>query len=155
MPSLPKNPIMRSGLDAQVNFLTDVTRRSYDSMRKLNALNLQFAQQVMQDAADAARNMLACSDPFQLAAAAAKAAQPASEHLRHYQQQLFNMLSGVQLDIARSAESFAPEAGRYASAMAGSIARDSDAFSTGVRESGPAAGTGRGYGGNGSRHTSG
>lgn len=125
MPSFPTNPLMKSGLEAQVSFITELTRRSYDSMRKLNELNLHFVQQMMQDASDASSNMLRCTDPFQLAAAAAKAAQPAADHLRHYQQQLFNMLSGAQLELARNAQSLMPETSRYASAMARSLEDDS------------------------------
>ena len=138
MPSFPTNPLMRSGLDAQVNFLTELTRRSYDAMRKLSELNLQFAQQVMQDIADTSRNILSCTDPLQVSAAAAKCAQPASEHLQNYQRQLFGVLSGVQLELTRSAETFAPQASRYATAMAESLAHDSeraaDAFSSAAHD---------------------
>ena len=139
MPSLSATPAMRSGLDAQVVFLTDLTHRTYDAMRKLSELNLQFAQQAMQDAADTSRNILGCTDVFQVGAAVAKAAQPATERLRNYQQQLLGILSGAQLDFSRSAASLAPEPSRYASAMADSMARGSGA---------PA-------GGNGAHHTPG
>lgn len=131
MPSLSATPAIQSGLDAQVVFLTDLTHRSYDAMRKLSALNLQFAQQMIQDATDASRNILGCSDPFQVGATIAKAAQPATEHLRNYQQQLLGILSGAQREFSHSAESFAPEASRYASALADSITRASAAPSSG------------------------
>lgn len=140
MPSFPANSPMRSGLDAQFSFLTEFARRSCDAMRKLSELNLQFAQQVMQDSADLSRNMLNCTDVFELAAAAAKASEPASEHLRQYQRQLIGVLSGVQMELTRSAEAFAPEAGRYASAMADSMAH---AVTQGAG----------GLGGNGTRYT--
>jgi phasin family protein len=126
MPSFPTNPLIRSGLDAQVDFLTELTRRSYDAMRKLSELNLRFAQQVMQDLADTSRNILSCSDPLHMPAAAAKSAQPVSEHLRDYQRQLFSFLSGIQLELTRSAETFAPQASGYATAMADSMAHDSE-----------------------------
>jgi phasin family protein len=124
MPSLPTNPALRSGLDVQLNFLTELTRRTGDAMRKLNELHLQYAQHLMQDATDASHTILACTDPFQALAAVARTAKPAAEHVRNYQQQLVNVLSGVQLELVRSAESFAPEASRYASAMAENLARD-------------------------------
>jgi phasin family protein len=144
MPSFPTNPLMQSGLEAQVGFITEVTRRSYDAMRKLNELNLQFVQQAMQDAAEASRSMLACTDPFQLAAAAAKASQPATEHLRHYQQQLFNMFSGAQFELARQTQTLMPQNTSLAGTIAHSLARDSNS-----------AAESRSYSGNGAHHTPG
>jgi phasin family protein len=122
MPSYSSNSAMRSGLDAQVNFMTELTRRSYDSVRKLSELNLHFAQQLMQDSVAATRQVLACSDPMQLAATMANAAQPAVDHLRSYQQQLVGMVTGVQVELTRTAESFMPQGSRYAAAMAHSLA---------------------------------
>lgn len=156
MPNIPNHPAMRPGPDAQFNVLTDLTRRSYDSMRKLNEINLQFAQQLMQDATDATRSMLGCTDAFQLAAAAARASQPAAEHLRNYQQQLLGVLTGAQLELARSAESLLPEAGRHAGAMAERLARDSDLASDAAsRAARDGSAESRGYGGNGAHHTPG
>lgn len=124
MPSYSSNSAMRSGLDAQVNFMTELTRRSYDSVRKLSELNLHFAQQLMQDSVAATRQVLACSDPLQMASTMANATQPAFQHLHSYQQQLAGMLTGVQAELTRSAESFMPQGSRYAAAMAQSMARD-------------------------------
>jgi phasin family protein len=166
MPSFPTNPLMRSGLDAQVDFLTELTRRTYEAVRKLSELNLHFTQQVMQDLSNTSRNVLSCSDPFQMLAVAARSAQPAGEHLYHYQRQLVGMLSGAQLELTRTAQTFVPEAGRYASAMAQSMAHDAqqggEAFRSAARDfaqagaefSSPAADS-RSYGGNGAHYTPG
>jgi phasin family protein len=151
MPSFPTNSPLRSGLGMQFDMLTELTRRSCDAMRKLSELHLQFAQQIMQDSADASRSMLNCTDVFQLAAVAAQASGPAGEHLRHYQRQLFGLMNGVQLEISRSAQALAPEAGRYASAMASSLvqgtAQAADVFSHAIAD-GSAA-----LGGDGARYT--
>ena len=170
MPSFPTNPLMRSGLDAQLDFMTELTRRSYDAMRKLSELNMHLAQQMLQDATDVSRNMLGCSNPVQMMAVAVRVVQPTTEHMRHYQQQLFGMLSGVQLEITRTAETLAPQASRYAAAMAESLAHDSaeagDAFSHARAPNGSgehngtgdrigAGGDSHGYGGNGAHYTPG
>jgi phasin family protein len=115
---------MRSGVDAQLDFMTEFTRRSYDAMRKLSELNLHFAQQMLQDTTDVGRSMLGCSNPVQMAAVATRLVQPASEHLRHYQQQLFGMISGVQLEMTRGVQTMAPQTSRYATALAQSLALD-------------------------------
>ena len=124
MPSYSSNSAMRSGLDAQVNFMTELTRRTYDSVRKLSELNLHFAQLLIQDSVAATRQVLACSDPLQMAATMATAAQPAAEHMRSYQQQLIGMLTGTQVALTRSAESLMPQGTRYAAAMVESMAHD-------------------------------
>jgi phasin family protein len=124
MPSYSSNSAMRSGVDAQVAFMTEFTRRTYDAMRTLSELNLHFAQLLVQDAVAATRQVLACSDPLQMAATMANAAQPAAEHLRNYQQQLAGMLSGAQVELARQAESFMPQGSRYSAALSQSMARE-------------------------------
>ena len=125
MPSYSNSPAMRSVLEAQVNFMTELTRRTYDSVRKLSELNMHFMQQVMQDSAEAWRQLVSCRDPLQLAATAANAAQPAVQHLRSYQQQLVGVLTGVQLDLTRGAEAFMPEGVRQAGAIAQTMVRES------------------------------
>ena len=122
MPSYPPNSPLQSGIDAQANFMTELTRRSYDSMRKLSELNLHFGQQLTQDCVAATRQILSCSDPFHMAATFAKAVQPAAQHLRSYQQQLIRMLTGSQLELVRDAESMLPAGGRYAAALAQAMA---------------------------------
>lgn len=127
MPSYSNRPTFQPGIEAQVNFMTELTRKTSDSLRKLGELNLQFAQQLLQDSFEASRRMLACSDPFQLAATAVNATQPAVEHLRSYQQQLVSMLSGAQFDLSRSAEPLVSESSRYMQAMASSMGRGNGA----------------------------
>jgi phasin family protein len=123
MPSYSNRPTFQPGFEAQVNFMTELTRKTSDSVRKLSELNLQFTQHMLQDSFEASRRLLACSDPFQLAATAVNAAQPAVEHLRSYQQQLVSMFSGAQIDLSRSAEPLMSESSRYAQAMASAMSR--------------------------------
>ena len=138
MPSHSSNSAMRSGLDAQVNFMTELTRRSYDSVRRLSELNLHFAQLLMQDSVAATRQVLACSDPMQMATTVANASQPIANHLRGYQQQLTGMLTGAQVELTRQAETLMPQARNYTAAMVQSLARDTvitgDAVNAGAQD---------------------
>ena len=38
------NPALRGQLESQVNFLTEFTQKTYDSMRKVSELNMHLAQ---------------------------------------------------------------------------------------------------------------
>lgn len=125
MQSLANNPALRSHVETQVNFLTDLTHRSYDAARKLSELNLQLARQLIEDAVDTSRQMLACTDPFQVAALAMRQAEPLGQHLRAYQQQLMALVAGAQTELTHAAEAHLPQAGRSAAAMADDIARRS------------------------------
>jgi hypothetical protein len=94
---------MRAPFDTQVHFLTELARAGVDALRRLSELNVQLAWQLNDDAINAMRALVACRDPLQRAAVAARAAEPAIAHLRSYQHQLGNVLSGAELALARGA----------------------------------------------------
>jgi phasin family protein len=127
MPSFPIHPLLRSGLEAHVALTTELARRGVDALGQLSALNVAFAQQSLQDFTEVSRSMLASRDPFDAAAAAARTAQPTADHWRHYQRQLARLLGGVQVALVRGAGALAPQASRYAAAMAESLAQEADA----------------------------
>lgn len=109
---------LQSGLAAQANLLNELTRRGCEAMRRFSELHLQFAQQAVQDASDAARLLIACADPFQLVIAAARGAQPAARHWQHYQQQLARIWAQTQpaaqpTVTAGAAEASEPPEQRY------------------------------------------
>jgi len=125
--SLANNPALRSQLETQVNFLTELSHRSYDSVRKISELNMRFTQQLIEDSMNLGRELMNCSDPFQMTSTAINQLQPATEHVRSYQRQLMGVLSGAQADFTRAAESHIPEASRQASAMADEMVRKTTA----------------------------
>lgn len=127
MPSTTQRTSFQPSFESQVNFLTDLTRYTSNSVRKLSELHMQYAQHVLQDSINATRALLSCSDPFQVLASSAQSAQPVLEHWRNYQQQLMGILGNVQVDLTRSAESVMPEGSRYMQAMVQSLARPNGA----------------------------
>ncbi len=123
MPSYTPNPAVQSHLENQVGFMTELSRKSYDSARKLSELNMQFAQHVLEDSISATRQMLSASNVFQWSAMLANQIGPVTQRLQSYQQQLFGLLSGAQVDFTRATESYMPEASRSATAIADEMAR--------------------------------
>jgi phasin family protein len=121
--TIPNNPALRSQLETQVNFLTELSQRTYDSVRKVSELNMRFTQQMIEDSMNLGRELMNCSDPFQMTSTAINQMQPCTEHLRNYQRQLMGMISEAQADFGRAAESRIPEASRQASAMADEMVR--------------------------------
>src|SRR5689334_5147616 len=104
------NPALRSQVETQVNFLTELSHRTYDSVRKVSELNMRYTQQLIEDSMNLGRELMGCSDPFQLTSTAINQLQPATEHLRTYQRQLMGVLQGVQADFGRVADTHLPEA---------------------------------------------
>jgi len=156
MPSYSRTPAVQSHLETQVNFMTELARKSYDAIRKLSELNLQLAQQLMEDSANASRQMMSSRDPFQMSSVAFTQLQPVTEHLRGYQRQLMGVLAGAQVELTRTAETHIPDASRSAAAAAEEVARRT--AEAGLAYTRAHAGDGSAqqtYGANGARHTPG
>jgi phasin family protein len=135
MQTYTNNPALRANLETQVNFMTEMTQKTYDSVRRLSELNMQMAQTLIEDTMNISRSMMQCSDPFQMTSAAMNQIQPAAEHLRSYQQQVMGLLAGAQVDLSRSAESRMSEATRSASAMADEMVRNASSTASAAAES--------------------
>jgi phasin family protein len=155
MPSYSSIPALRSGIDAQFSVMTEFAHRSYDALRRLGELNMHFTQQILQDSIDASHQLLACSNPFQLAAAGVSASEPAVRHVRAYQRQLFGLLTGTAADAVRTASGSIRDGARsdYLAAQdAVRQAQASDAPDTSYhpeeRSASPAS-----HGGNGALHS--
>ena len=104
-PGIPNaNPALRSQFDTQVGLLAQLSQRNYDLFERLSALNLQMARQAIDDAIDTGRELAACTDPFQMSATAVHRLQPAGEHFRSYQQELFNVLANTQMQQMQPAQ---------------------------------------------------
>jgi phasin family protein len=109
-PDIPKaNPALRSQFDAQVGLLAQLSQRNCELFERLSALNLQMARQAIDDAIDTGRELAACTDPFQMSATAVHRLQPAGEHFRSYQQELFSVLANTQMQQMQQMQS-APSA---------------------------------------------
>jgi phasin family protein len=132
MESFTNNRAMRSHMESQVNFMTELSQRTYESVRRVGELNMRLAQQMIDDSMNMGRELMQCSDPFQATTTAIQQLQPCTEHIRSYQRELISVLSGAQAEMARVAGQRMPDASRSASEMADAM----------VRNAGAAAGSG-------------
>lgn len=138
MESAANTQALRSHMESQVNFLTELSSKTYDSMRRVSELNMHLAQQMIEDSMNMGRELMHCSDPFQMTSTAIHQLQPCTEHLRDYQRELMGVLSGAQAEIARAAEARIPEASRSASAMADEMVRNASAAASAAADGGAA-----------------
>jgi phasin family protein len=105
-------------MDAQISFMTELSRKTYDSLRKISEINLHLAQQLIEDSVSAGCQLMQCTNPTQFAALAVNQVEPVSKHLRSYQEHLMGVLAGVQVELTRVTEQQLPDTGRSATVAA-------------------------------------
>lgn len=120
----PMTPAVRAQLEAQFSMYSDMTQRLFQSAQKINDLNIQVAQAVVEESLNGAHQVMAAKDTYEAAAIAAGQAQPVAERVRAYQQHLTNIAAGTQAELSRAAEQHIPETTRAASAVAEEVARN-------------------------------
>lgn len=119
----PVTPAVRAQLEAQFSMYSDMTQRLFQSAQKINDLNIQVAQAVVEESLNGAHQVMAAKDTYEAAAIAAGQAQPVAERVRSYQQHLSNIAAGTQAELSRAAEQHIPETTRAAAAVAEEVAR--------------------------------
>lgn len=117
-------PAIQDYLNAQYALLSDMSERTFKSVQKINELNIQVAQSMMEDSLKNAQQVMTAQDPYEAASIAAAQAQPTAEKFRGYQQELTNIAANTQVELTRSAESHVPNTSRTAAAVADEVARN-------------------------------
>jgi hypothetical protein len=119
----PSFPDLRSQLEAQTDFLTQVSRHTLDTLKQLSELNMRTARQLIDDGLRLGRALASCNDPFQLSTVAMRETQPAAEHWRSWQSALMSVLTSGGAALAHDANDGSWQAARGATAGAAASAR--------------------------------
>lgn len=90
---------------ANLDALVELTRRSFEGVEKLVALNLQAMRSAMGDSAERSKALLAAKDPQALAALQAELVQPATEQVTTYGRQVVDIATSTQSEVSRLVES--------------------------------------------------
>jgi phasin family protein len=162
-------PAVRSHLEAQTNFLNDISKSLFRSFQQVVELNIQLTQTMLEESATAGQQILTSERHTDAIGAAASRAQPATDKLRAYQQHISRLAADAQVDLTRVTEDHVQKTTQTARALADEVARVateetergmrkqedtmrqfSDPFKTsGSRHDGQQASRGNGSGGNG------
>lgn len=116
-------PAIRSHLEVQLAFLTDLCRKAFDTAQKISELNLRLAQELIEEMTSTNHQLMASKDATEFASVATNRIPPSIEKMRNYQQRLSNLMANANAEMTRSAESHLPEASRTAAAVADEIVR--------------------------------
>lgn len=117
------SPAFKDYMNAQYSLFTDMSERAFQSVQRINELNIQVAQSVMEDSLKGVQQVMTAQDPYEAMSIAASAAQPAADKLRDYQQGLTRIAANTQVELSRAAEHRVPETTRTAAAVADEVAR--------------------------------
>lgn len=117
------NPSVRSHLDAQLAFFNELSQTMSRSFQQAIQLNMQLGQTMLEEATHVGQRMLTIERPTDAVSTAAMRAQPATDKLRAYQQQLSQLAASAQVDLTRVTEKHVQETSRTARALAEDVTR--------------------------------
>ena len=116
-------PALKSHLDAQFSFMADLSKKMFDGIQRVQQLNVQVAQTVMEEAINSTHQIIESNSATEYLSVAASQVQPVAEKVRAYQQHLSNIAAGVQVELSKTAETHVPETTRTAAAVAEEVVR--------------------------------
>lgn len=116
-------PALKSHMEAQFAFMSDLSKKMFDGVQKIGQLNIQVAQTLMEETLNSAQQLIQSNSPTDYLSVAASQVQPAAEKLRAYQQHLNNITAGVHVELSKAAEQHVPQTTRTAAAVAEEVVR--------------------------------
>jgi len=120
----PRNsPAAQAYLESQFSMFADLSKQVFNAVQKINELNIQVAQTVMEESISNTKQILSAKDPQEALSVIAGQAQPNAEKLRAYQQHLADIAVGTQVNLAKTAETHIPQTSRTAQDLASEVAR--------------------------------
>lgn len=116
-------PAYQSQINAQQAFISDLTSKVFEAAQKVTQLNLQLAQDMLEDLSTTHHQLLQAQGLAGLASAATSQAHPIAERLRNYQQNLTGVVAGANAELTRTAESHLPDLSRASSDVAEEVVK--------------------------------
>jgi phasin family protein len=117
------SPALKSQLESQFSLYSDVSKSIFTSIQKLNELNIQVAQTVMQETMTSAKEILGATDRHEVLAITAGQAQPAAEKIRAYHQHVQNIVAETQATLAKTVGAHMPDTTRAAEEVVREVAQ--------------------------------
>jgi phasin family protein len=117
------SPAANAHVQSQMSMFSDLTKQFFNAAQKVNELNIQVTQTLIDEALSNTQQVMSAKDPTEVLSVIAGQAQPNAEKVRAYQQHLIDIAANTQVDLIKSAESHIPEASRTAQDLAKEVAR--------------------------------
>jgi phasin family protein len=117
------DPAVCSHFDAQFAFFNELSQSVSRSFQDVLRLNIQLGQTLLEETTIASQQLMTANRPTDALAAAASRAQPATEKLRAYQEQLSHLAAASQVELSRVTEQHVQQTSRTARTLADEVSR--------------------------------
>jgi|SwirhirootsSR2_FD_contig_41_7270974_length_561_multi_1_in_0_out_0_1 phasin family protein len=117
------SPAVKSQLDTQFAFYSDLSKKMFEGVQKLNELNVQVATAVFEESLTSTKQLLSSTDRNEALSIAAGQAQPAAEKIRAYQHHVQSIFAETQASAAQTLESHMAKTVRATEAVVNEVAQ--------------------------------
>jgi phasin family protein len=104
--------------------MNDLSKTMFNSFQRMFDLNMQLVQTLFEETTTASQQLMTADRQAEVLTAAVSRAQPITDKLRAYQQQVSRLLADSQVEIARVAEQHVQNTTKTAQALADEVARN-------------------------------
>ena len=122
----------RTNLESQLALLTAMTGKAFESVEKVIELNMSVAKAAIEESTSNARQLLAAKDPQEFIALSTSQAQPNAEKAASYGREVMAIMSGLQAEVTKAAESQIGEHSRKFATLVEEVSKTAPAGSENV-----------------------
>lgn len=122
----------KNNLESQIALLTALTGKAFESVEKVIELNMSVAKAALEDSTNNAKQLMAAKDPQEFIALSTSQAQPNNEKVAAYGRQVMTIVSGLQAELTKAAETQIGEHSRKLSSLVDEVSKSAPAGSENV-----------------------
>ena len=119
-------------LESQLALLTSLTGKAFESVEKVMELNMNVAKAALEESTSNARQLLAAKDAQECIALTTSQVQPNAEKAASYGREVMGIVSGLQAELTKAAESQIGEHSRKFANLVDEVSKSAPAGSENV-----------------------
>ena len=122
----------KANFENQIALLTALTGKAFESVEKVIELNMNVAKAALEEGTSNARQLLTAKDPQEFLALSASQVQPSAEKATSYGREVLTIVSGLQAEVSKAAESQIGEHSRKFASLVDEVSKTAPAGSENV-----------------------
>lgn len=122
----------KNNIESQLALLTALTGKAFESVEKVIELNMSVAKATLEESTANARQLMAAKDPQEFIALSTSQAQPNAEKVASYSRHVMTIVSGLQAEMTKAAETQIGEHSRKLATLVDEVSKSAPAGSENV-----------------------
>jgi phasin family protein len=122
----------KTNIESQLALLTTLTGKTFDTVEKIIELNMNVAKAALEESTSNTRQLLAAKDPQEFIALSTGQVQPNAEKAASYGREVLTIVSGLQAEVSKAAESQIGEHNRKFASLVDEVSKSAPAGSENV-----------------------